>query len=81
MAVMVIHNGTVPVRYAPHIFTLIHPTPPGQAKKKGPGRDISRLLNRLLGVHVDKQHKIFSYFMLLLVGGNGCWADAVKRRG
>ena len=38
-----------------------------QEKKKGPGRDINRLLNRLLGVHIDVQKRIFSYFMLLLV--------------
>ena len=50
------------------LFTLITRAHPYlQEKKKGPGRDISRLLNRLLGVHVDKQRNIFSYFMLLLV--------------
>ena len=54
------------------VFTLtppmLLPSQPPREKKKGPGRDISRLLNRMLGVHVDKQLKIFSYFMLLLVG-------------
>ena len=32
-----------------------------------PGGNITKFLNRLLGVHVDLQHKIFSCFMALLV--------------
>jgi hypothetical protein len=45
-----------------------------QEKKKGPGKSINRLLNRLLGVHVEKQKKIFAYFMMVLVScGAWCW--------
>ncbi|GAX80052.1 hypothetical protein CEUSTIGMA_g7491.t1 [Chlamydomonas eustigma] len=37
-----------------------------EKKSHGQGRDINRLLNRLLGIHVEKQKRIFSYFMLVL---------------
>ena len=45
--------------------------PSQENKKKSPGRDINRLLNRLLGVHIEDQKKIFNYFMLLLVRDTG----------
>lgn len=35
---------------------------------QGPGRDIERMLNRLLGCHVDMQARLFTYYQMLLVG-------------
>lgn len=35
---------------------------------QGPNAGFSKLMNRLLGVHVDMQRKIFDYFTALQVG-------------
>ncbi len=47
---------------------------------QGTSSSVSRMLNRLLGVHVELQSKVFQFFSALLVSCRGLGAPGSIRR-
>ena len=70
------------VQFPPHrVCPLSTLTPPPTQDREAPDCSITRLLNRLLGLHVGVQHEIFSYFMQILVGGGNGGEGLIEEAG